>query len=215
MSPVDRLNFFLENVTAPANDLDLSYFAVTPEAPRPGPNYEEMPFSISVSGRYGALADYLYQLEYGKDFVVRNLSLTANEGGLQADFQLAALLPNDPAATASIAPDADPGRPTSLELARDPFVKPPGKLATNEQGRGYFLNVPAGLSLAGIMSTNGRPAAIINHEPYSVGDTIENKKITKIGERGVELTDDVRTYFLEMEQPPKLGTDAQKEGSTR
>ena len=211
MSAIDRLNYFLESITAPANDLDLSYFSVTPQAPVSRPSYEEIPFSISVSGNYAALADYLYQLEYARDFVVRNPVLTGTGDDVRAEFGLSALLLRE-----AIPPDAprvaDPGRPTSLELARDPFTRPPARLATGPDGRLYFLNVPPGLHLSGVMDTDGRRVAIINHEPYGVGATIDNKKITKIDDRGVEMTDDARTYFLEMEQPPRAPAP---EGSRR
>ncbi len=202
MSAIDRLNYFLENITRPANDLDLSYFTVTPLPPVTGPNYLEIPFSISVVGNFAALADYLYQLEYQRDFVVRDLAMTRPSGdSVRADFQLSALLLNESAAQPSAPPVTDPGRPTSLELARDPFTHPPAILATGPDGKSYFLNVPPGLHLSGIMKTDGRSVAIINHEPYRVGESIDNKKITRITERGVELSDKVRSYFLEMERP--------------
>lgn len=202
MTPVDRLNYFLDNITKPANALDLSYFTVTPLAPRSGANYEELPFMISVAGSYAALADYLYQLEYGQNFVVRDLAITQRDKAIQADFQLSALLLSDATARPPAPTAKDPGRPTSLELARDPFVRPPAKLAQGSDGKTYFLNVPPGLHLSGIMRAGGKTIAIINHEPYTVGASIENKTITKISDRGVELSDKVRTYFLEMEHPP-------------
>lgn len=220
MSPVDRLNYFLENITRPANDLDLGYFTVTPLAPVAGPNTQELPFSISVAGSYVALADYLYQLEYGRDFVVRDLSMRVEgppeKSVVRADFQLSALLLNDPLPQpAATEPQKDPGPPTSLELARNPFVRSPAKLATRPDGKSYFLNVPPGLQLTGVMNTSGRMVAIINHEPYGVGDTIDNKTITKIDERGVEMTDKVRSYFLEMERPRYSATAAREEASRR
>ncbi|MGH7802896.1 MAG: type 4a pilus biogenesis protein PilO [Candidatus Binatia bacterium] len=200
LAPVDRLKFFLENITTPANDLDLSYFTVTPLAPVAAPSYEEIPFSIAVTGNYASLADFLYQLEYQRDFVVRELNLSQNAGGVRADFQLAALLPRG-ATTPPAKEPADPGRPTSLELARDPFLRAPAVLVTGADGRKVFLNVPPGLSLSGILNGGKRIAAIINHEPYSVGDVVENKRITRITRDGVEMTDDARTYFLEMPRP--------------
>jgi Tfp pilus assembly protein PilO len=200
MSPVERLKYFLENITRPANDLDLSYFTVTPLPPISGPNYQELPFSISVAGSYAALADYLYQLEYQRDFVVRDLNMMRSADVVRAEFQLSALLLNQSGAV-SPSEVTDPGRPTSLELARDPFTRPPAKLATAPDGKSYFLNVPPGLQLSGIMATDGRMVAIINHEPYRVGDSIDNKKITKITDRGVEMSDRVRSFFLEMERP--------------
>jgi Tfp pilus assembly protein PilO len=201
MSAVDRLNYFLDNITKPANALGLSYFAVTPLAPVTAAGYEEVPFSISVAGSYAALADYLYQLEYGQDFVVRDLAVTQRESQVQADFRLSALLLSDSNAQAPQKTAKDPGRPTSLELARDPFVRPPAKVAVGADGKSYFLNVPPGLRLSGIMQSGGRAVAIINREPYPVGSSIQNKTITKITDRGVELSDKVRSYFLEMEQP--------------
>jgi hypothetical protein len=211
LSPVERLNFFLESITEPANDLDLAYFAVTPLPPIPGPGYEELPFTVSLAGRYAALTDFLYQLEYGRDFIVRNPSLRGGESGVQADFQLAALLPTGDSRSTSSTPAEDPGRPTSLELSRDPFIRPPAKLAVGPDGRSYFLNVPAGLTLSGTMQSGRRKVAIINHEPYAVGDTIDYKQITRIDEQGVELSDKVRTYFLEMERPAvQMGTKEAK-----
>ncbi len=201
LSPVDRLNYFLDNITKPANDLDLNYFTVTPMPPVAGPSFQEIPFRLSVAGAYAALADFLYQLEYGRDFIVRDLSMLQKGTSTQADFQLSALLLTDPATKPPAKTAKDPGRPTSLELARDPFVKPPAKVSTGPDGKSYFLNVPPGLSLSGMMNTQGRKVAIINHHPYGVGETIDNKIITKIDDRGVELSDKVRTYFLEMEQP--------------
>lgn len=214
VSPIDRLNYFLENITRPANDLDLSYFTVTPLPPVTGSNYQEIPFAISVAGTYAALADYLYQLEYQRDFVVRDLSMTRPDGdSVHADFQLSALLLNESSAQPAAPTVTDPGRPTSLELARDPFTRPPAMLATGPDGKSYFLNVPPGLRLTGIMKTGGRGVAIINHEPYGVGDTIDNKMITRITEKGVELSDKVRSYFLEMERPSV--STAGKEASRR
>jgi hypothetical protein len=212
MSAVERLNYFLANITKPANALELSYFTVTPLAPASGPSFEEIPFTISVAGGYAALADYLYQLEYGQDFVVRDVNVVQRDGAVQADFRLSALLLNDSGAEAAAKgaqkskSGSDPGRPTSLELARDPFIRPPAKVAVGPDGRNYFLNVPAGLHLSGIMKTGGQTVAIINHEPYPVGASIENKTITKITDRGVELSDKVRGYFLEMEQPTYAST---------
>ncbi|MGH7822825.1 MAG: hypothetical protein ACREQ9_23955 [Candidatus Binatia bacterium] len=201
LSAIERLNYFLENITRPANDLDLSYFTVTPQAPVAGASYEEIPFTIAVEGSYAALADYLYQLEYGHDFVVRDLAIArSGEAGVRAEFRLSALLLKD-ASQAPAPTEKDPGRPTSLELARDPFARPPAKLAVGPGGKSYFLNVPPGLHLSGVMETGGRMVAIINHEPYRVGSTIDNKRITRIDSRGVELSDQARTYFLEMEQP--------------
>jgi hypothetical protein len=217
-TPIDRLRYFLQSITVPANDLELRYFAVTPLPPVRGPGYEEIPFSISVTGRFAALADYLYQLEYGRSFVVRELSMERGEGGdVQAQFQLAALLATEPPSSAAPAPapPEDPGRPTSLELARDPFAEPPARLASAPDGKRYFLNVPPGLALSGTMRTGGRMVAIINHEPYRVGMRIDNKTITRIDERGVELGDDVRTYFLEMEQPPPSAGGDPQEASRR
>src|SRR5207302_1673477 len=95
-SAVDRLNYFLDNITKPANALELSYFTVTPLPPASGAGYEEIPFSITVAGNYAALADYLYQLEYGQDFIVRDLAVTQRESQIQADFRLSALLLSDP-----------------------------------------------------------------------------------------------------------------------
>jgi Tfp pilus assembly protein PilO len=202
MSAVDRLNYFLDNITKPANALELSYFTVTPLPPASGAGYEEIPFSITVAGNYAALADYLYQLEYGQDFIVRDLAVTQRESQIQADFRLSALLLSDPNTQPAAKTAKDPGRPTSLELARDPFVRPPAKVAVGPDGKSYFLNVPAGLRLSGIMmKSSGPTVAIINHEPYPVGASIQNKTITKITDRGVELSDKVRSYFLEMEQP--------------
>ena len=211
LSPVDRLNYFLEHITKPANDLELSYFTVTPMPPAGGPGYEEIPFTISMTGSYASLADFLYQLEYGQDFIVRDLGMSVRESAVQADFRLSALLLNDPSAKPSDNPAKDPGRPTSLELARDPFGRPSAKVAMASDGKPYFLNVPAGLRLSGIMRTGNRPVAIINREPYAVGATIENKTITKISDRGVELSDKVRAYFLEMEQPPVMAAPKGKE----
>ena len=192
ISPVDRLNYFLANITKPANALELSYFTVTPLAPASGAGFEEIPFTISVAGSYASLADYLYQLEYGQDFVVRDVNLSQHDGTVQADFRLAALLLNETGAEAAKSGQkaktaADPGRPTSLELARDPFIRPSAKVAVGPDGKNYFLNVPAGLYLSGIMQSGGQMVAIINHEPYAVGQSIDNKTITKIGDRGVEL----------------------------
>jgi Tfp pilus assembly protein PilO len=201
MSAVDRLNYFLANITKPANALELSYFTVTPLSPASGPGYEEIPFLIAVAGSYAALADYLYQLEYAQDFLVRDVNVTQRDGAVQADFRLSALLLNESAAQAPAKPGKDPGRPTSLELARDPFIRPPAKVAIGPDGKNYFLNVPAGLHLSGTMKGGNGMVAIINHEPYPVGASIENKTITKITDRGVELADKVRSYFLEMEQP--------------
>ena len=218
MSAVDRLNYFLGNITKPANALELSYFTVTPLPPASGAGYEEIPFSITVAGNYAALADYLYQLEYGQDFIVRDLAVTQRESQIQADFRLSALLLSDPSTRPAAKTAKDPGRPTSLELARDPFVRPPAKLAVGPDGKSYFLNVPAGLRLSGIMmNSSGQTVAIINHEPYPVGASIQNKTITKITDRGVELSDKVRSYFLEMEQPTYSTTLAatNKEASTR
>jgi hypothetical protein len=68
------------------------------------------------------------------------------------------------------------------------------------------------------MQSGGQMVAIINHEPYAVGQSIDNKTITKIGDRGVELSDKVRGYFLEMEQPAYTTTaraTKTKEGSAR
>jgi Tfp pilus assembly protein PilO len=208
LSPLDRLNYFLDHITKPANELELSYFSVTPLPPASGPGYEEIPFTISVAGSFEALTDYMYDLEYAQDFVVRDLGVTAREKSLQADFRLSALLLTDPAAKPAAKTARDPGRPSSLELARDPFTRPPAKVAMGTDGKPYFLNVPAGLHLSGVMQTGGRKAAIINHEPYGVGSTIENKTITKITDRGVELSDKARAYFLEMEQPPYSTTTA-------
>lgn len=203
LSEVERLRYFLENITGPANELDLNYFTVTPLAPKGGPGYEEIPFSISVAGRYAALADFLYQLEYQRDFVVRTPALSPTaEGLVKADFELAAIVVRDGAPSVEVANEKDPGRPTSLELARDPFTRPPAKLGVDENGKKYFLNVPPGLELSGVMHMNGRRSAIINHEPYHEGQTLENKTISRITDRGVEMKDDVRSYFLEMERPP-------------
>lgn len=200
-SPAERLRYFLQTIAQPANDLELAYFAVTPLPPASGPGYEEVPFAITVAGGYAALADYLYQLEYAQRFVVRDLAIErAGSGKVRAEFRLAALLPHE--APAASPPAADPGRPTSLELARDPFLEPPAELATAPGGKRYFLNVPPGLHLSGIMESQGRRIAIINHEPYRVGMKIDNKTITRIDERGVELADEVRSYFLEMAKPP-------------
>jgi hypothetical protein len=217
MSSVDRLNYFLDNITKPANALELSYFTVTPLPPGSGAGYEEIPFAISVAGSYAALADYLYQLEYGQDFIVRDLAVTLRESQIQADFRLSALLLSDPSAQPPPKTAKDPGRPTSLELARDPFIRPPAKVAVGPDGKSYFLNVPAGLRLSGIMKGGRQTVAIINHEPYPVGASIQNKKITKITDRGVELSDKVRVYFLEMEQPAYSTTltAKSKEASTR
>ena len=68
-----------------------------------------------------------------------------------------------------------------------------------------------------MMKSSGQTVAIINHEPYPVGASIQNKTITKITDRGVELSDKVRSYFLEMEQPAYSTTLAakNKEASTR
>jgi hypothetical protein len=177
---------------------------VTPQAPTAGPGYQEIPFTISVAGSYPSLADFLYRLEYGQDFVVRDLGVSVKDSVVQADFRLAALLPNDPAAKAAAKTTKDPGQPTSLELARDPFGRPTAKVVLAADGKPYFLNVPAGLHLSGVMSTGGRTVAIINHEPFPIGASIDNKTITKISDRGVELSDKVRSYFLEMEQPPVM-----------
>jgi hypothetical protein len=218
LSPVDRLNYFLGNITKPANDLELSYFTVTPQPPTMGPGYQEIPFTISVGGSYSSLADFLYQLEYGQDFIVRDLGMMVKDpkdGAVQADFRLSALLLNDPNAKPGPKTSKDPGTPTSLELARDPFGRPTAKVAVASDGKPYFLNVPAGLRLSGIMSTGGRNVAIINHEPFPVGASIENKTITKISDRGVELSDKVRAYFLEMEQPPVTTAARAKEASAR
>jgi hypothetical protein len=215
LAPVDRLKYFLQSITEPANDLDLSYFTVTPLPPNATPAYEEIPFSIAVTGGYPELSDFLYQLEYQRDFLVRDVNLSrAEPAGVRADFQLAALLPRStpPAATE---PEKDPGRPTSLELARDPFTRAPAVLVTGADGRPAFLNVPPGLALSGIFSSGGRVAAIINHEPYRVGDVIENKRITRITRDGVEMTDDARTYFLEMPKPSVQRKNAVKEASRR
>ena len=213
LPPVDRLKFFLENITTPANDLDLSYFTVTPLAPVSADSYEEIPFSISVTGSYASLADFLYQLEYQRDFVVRDVNLAQNQpNGVRADFQLAALLPRDPSTPA--APDPkDPGRPTSLELARNPFIRPPAVLVTGADGRPAFLNVPPGLFLSGVLNGGNRMAAIINHETYGVGDVVDNKRITRITREGVEMTDDARSYFLEMPRSALL--ERSKEASRR
>lgn len=210
MTPVDRLNYFLDNITKPANALELSYFTVTPLPPTSGEGFEEIPFSISVAGSYAALADYLYQLEYGQDFIVRDLSIGQRESAVQADFRLSALLLKDPRAQPGTRPATDPGRPTSLELARDPFIRPPAKIALGPDGKSYFLNVPPGLHLSGIMRAGGKAVAIINHEPRGIGESIDNKTITKISDRGVELSDKVRAYFLEMEQPPHSTKEAPK-----
>lgn len=220
LAAVDRLKFFLESITEPANDLDLAYFTVTPLAPHSTPAYEEVPFSIAVSGSYASLADFLYQLEYERDFVVRDVNLTRNEpNGVRANFQLAALLPRDPSTQAAPPPAEDPGRPTSLELARDPFTRAPAVLVKGTDGRLTFLNVPPGLTLSGILASGPRLAAIINHEPYGVGDVIDNKRITRITRAGVEMTDDARTYFLEMAQPAvqrqAQGKEQTKEASRR
>ncbi|MGH7896363.1 MAG: type 4a pilus biogenesis protein PilO [Candidatus Binatia bacterium] len=215
LAPVDRLNYFLDNITGPANALELSYFAVTPLAPVAAPSYEEIPFSISVSGSYAALADYLYQLEYGQDFIVRDMNVALHESAIQANFRLSALVLRDAAELPPRPAEKDPGRPTSLELARDPFTRPPAKVAVGADGKGYFLNVPPGLQLSGTMQSGGRIVAIINHEPYGVGQTIANKTITKISDRGVELSDKVRSYFLEMEQPPYSMNGKTKEVSAR
>ena len=51
MSAVERLNYFLANITKPANALELSYFTVTPLPPTSGPAYDEIPFTISVASR--------------------------------------------------------------------------------------------------------------------------------------------------------------------
>ena len=215
LSPVDRLNYFLDNITKPANALELSYFTVTPLPPTSGADYEEVPFSISVAGSYAALADYLYQLEYGQDFLVRDLGIGQHDTAIQADFRLSALLLREPAAEAAAKTPRDPGRPTSLELARDPFVRPPAKVAVGADGKKYFLNVPPGLHLTGIMHGGRQTVAIINHEPYPVGASIENKTIDKITDRGVELSDKVRSYFLEMEQPSYSTAANEKEASAR
>jgi len=215
LSPVDRLNYFLANITKPANDLELSYFTVTPQPPAAGPGYEEVPFTISVAGSYSSLADFLYRLEYGQDFIVRDLGMGVKDSVVQADFRLSALLLNNPNAQPGPKTSKDPGRPTSLELARDPFGRPTAKVAVASDGKPYFLNVPAGLQLSGVMSTGGRNVAIINHEPYPIGASIENKTITKISDRGVELSDKVRAYFLEMEQPPMTTAARAKEASAR
>jgi len=215
LSPVERLNYFLANITKPANDLELSYFTVTPQAPTAGAGYEEIPFTISVAGSYASLADFLYQLEYGQDFIVRDLGIAVKDSAVQADFRLSALLPSDPNAKPSPKTAKDPGPPTSLELARDPFGRPPAKVAVAADGKPYFLNVPAGLHLSGIMESGGRMVAIINHEPFPVGASIENKTITKISDRGVELSDKVRAYFLEMEQPPVMTAARAKEAPAR
>jgi Tfp pilus assembly protein PilO len=215
MTPVDRLNYFLDNITQPANALELSYFTVTPLSPIGGASYEEIPFSISVAGSYAALADYLYQLEYGQAFIVRDMNIALHESTIQADFRLSALVLNDPVEGGPKPAVKDPGRPTSLELARDPFTRPPAKVAVGADGKSYFLNVPPGLHLSGTMRAAGRIVAIINHEPYSVGQSIANKTITKISDRGVELSDKVRSYFLEMEQPPYSMNGKNKEVSAR
>lgn len=216
LAPVDRLKYFLQSITEPANDLDLSYFTVTPLPPTSTPAYEEVPFSIAVSGSYPALSDFLYQLEYQRDFLVRDVNLSrAEPSGVRADFQLAALLPRASAPPPASEPAKDPGRPTSVELARDPFTRAPAVLVTGADGRPAFLNVPPGLSLSGIFSSGGRMAAIINHEPHRVGDVIENKRITRITRDGVEMTDDARTYFLEMPKPALTGKNAVKEASRR
>lgn len=201
MTPVERLNELLERITKPANALDLDYLTVTPLAPRFGKSFEELPFTISVAGPYVALADYLHQLEYGQSFVVRRLAITQHDPSIQAEFQLSALLLTDAGATLGSAAAKDPGRPTSVELARDPFVRPPARLARSSDGKNDALNVPLGLHLSGIMSAGSKGVAIINHEPYTVGASIENKTITRISDRGVELSDKVRSYFLEMERP--------------
>src|SRR2546430_14272546 len=151
-------------------------------------------------------------------FVVRNANVTRPKGWVQAAFRPTALLLSDATAQTAAKPGKDPGRPTSLELARDPFVRPPAKVAVGPDGKSYFLNVPAGLRLSGIMmKSSGQTVAIINHEPYPVGASIQNKTITKITDRGVELSDKVRSYFLEMEQPAYSTTLAakNKEASTR
>lgn len=215
MTAIDRLNYFLDNITKPANALELNYFTVTPLPPRSGANFEEIPFAISVAGSYAALADYLYQLEYGQSFVVRDLAISLRDKVIQADFQLSAMLLSDPGIKPATVTAKDPGRPTLLELARDPFTRPPAKLAQGADGRRHFLNVPPGLHLSGIMNVGGRPVAIINHEPYSVGATIENKTITKISGHGVELSDKVRSYFLEMERPPYSTVARTKETASR
>src|SRR5882724_13678550 len=111
MSAVDRLTYFLDNITKPANALELSYFTVTPLPPASGAGYEEIPFSITVAGNYAALADYLYQLEYGQDFIVRDLAVTQRESQIQADFRLSALLLSDPNTRPAAKPAEDPGRP--------------------------------------------------------------------------------------------------------
>ena len=220
LSPVDRLNYFLDNITKPANDLELSYFTVTPQAPTAGPGFEEIPFTISVAGSYASLADFLYRLEYGQEFIVRDLGISAKDakdatGAVQADFRLSALLLSDPHAKPGPKDAKDPGAPTSLELARDPFGRPPAKIAVAADGKPYFLNVPAGLRLSGIMNSGGRTVAIINHEPFPVGESIDNKTITKISDRGVELSDKTRAYFLEMEQPPVMTAARAKEAPAR
>lgn len=215
LPPADRLNYFLENITQPANDLQLSYFTVTPLPPVDGPVVLELPFSIAVAGTYASLADYLYQLEYGRDFVVRDMTITRpTPDSIRADFELAALLLTDPTAARAAKPTTrDPGRPTSLELARDPFVRPPVELAKGADGKTYFLNVPPGLRLTGIMQSGDRKVAIINHQPLAIGDTVENKTIVKIDPRGVvELSDKVRSYVLEMQ---RTVASSSKEGSGR
>jgi hypothetical protein len=211
LPPVARINYFLDNITKPANDLALSYFTVTPQPPIAGPSFEEIPFTISVAGSYASLADFLYGLEYGQDFIVRDLGMTVHDAAVQADFRLSALLLNDPSTKPAAKTVKDPGRPTSLELARDPFGHPTARVAIGADGKPYFLNVPAGLRLSGIMKSGNRTVAIINHEPFGVGSAIENKTITKISDRGVELEDKARGYFLEMEQPSITLTARAKE----
>jgi len=215
LPPVERINYFLDNITKPANDLELSYFTVTPQPPAPGPSFEEIPFMISVAGSYPSLADFLYRLEYGQDFIVRDLSLAVRDLAVQADFRLSALLLNNPSAKPAAKTARDPGRPSSLELARDPFGRPTARVAIGDDGKPYFLNVPAGLRLSGIMTTGGKRVAIINHEPFGVGSAIENKTITKISDQGVELSDKVRGYLLEMEQPSVNTVARAKEARAR
>lgn len=213
LPPSERLQHFLGIIAKEANRYDLRYFKMTPKGSKRHSDYVELPFSISVTGTYAALARYLYELEYSLNFVIRDptFSRAPGEGGVRAEFELSALLLRADAGADTPPEPApeDPGEPTTIELARNPFARPPARLATGPDGRRYFLNVLPGFQLGGWMQVQGEPVAIINHEPYREGDTIDGKKVVSITERGVELRDEVRSYFLETEQVtyPRPATD--------
>lgn len=65
----------------------------------------------------------------------------------------------------------------------------------------YIPEIRAELNLVGIIWDAEKPLAVINDTIVSQGDVIENKKVIKITNEGVVLSEDGREYTLRLGKP--------------